>query len=79
MSELDLTPIRERFSHYRDHQAHAFAVRWSCCSAHGPADDVPALIEEVERLRDANANLIRNAEILAEEVLQAHLSSGDPS
>ena len=50
MSDLDLDAIREQFAHYREHQAHAFARQWSCCSAHGPADHVPALLAEVERL-----------------------------
>jgi hypothetical protein len=32
-------------------------------------EDVPALVAEVERLRAANAHLIRNAEILADEIV----------
>jgi hypothetical protein len=31
--------------------------------------DVPDLLSEVGRLREANANLIRNAEILADEIV----------
>lgn len=47
---LDLDAVRRSFADYRQHQGDSMARGWSCCSAHGPADRVPALLAEVERL-----------------------------
>jgi hypothetical protein len=47
---LDLDRVRDRYDLYRQHFMDTATRGWSCCSAHGPADDVPALVAEVERL-----------------------------
>lgn len=51
MTAPDLDAIRRRFADYRDHQLHAMARQWSCCSAHEVADKAPAMVAEIERLR----------------------------
>ncbi len=60
---VNLDAVRE------DLQRHAAGHRGSAadCIAH-----LPGLLAEVEELRAANANLIRNAAVLADEVLYAH-------
>jgi hypothetical protein len=46
---LDLIPVRE---HHEDYTAaHNHVGAFECCTAHPSADDVPALLAEVERLR----------------------------
>lgn len=62
MSDLNLDAVRAR-------HASAFLPRSSWSYALASAEDVPALVAEIERLREANANLIRNAEILADELV----------
>jgi hypothetical protein len=62
VSDLNLDAVRARY-------ASATLPRSSWSYASASADDVPALIAEIERLREANANLIRNAEILADELV----------
>lgn len=64
MTELDLDAIRAR--------AKRFDQAGQGSAAISSAADVPVLIAEIERLRSANANLIRNAEVLADEVVLAH-------
>lgn len=42
---IDITAIRERDARWREQHA---GQSWPCCSAHASADDVPALLAEVE-------------------------------
>lgn len=45
---LDLDAVRSRHAAYE--KSHAYDGSFACCSAHASADDVPALLAEVERL-----------------------------
>ena len=45
---VDLDPIRQRADRWREQHA---GQQWPCCSAHASAEDVPALIAEVEHWR----------------------------
>jgi hypothetical protein len=60
MTDLDLDGI---MASYRENRARAHAWR--------VIDQIPVLVTEVRRLRAANANLIKNAEILADELIDA--------
>ncbi len=57
-TSLDLDAVQRRFADYRDHQLHAMARQWSCCSAHGVADKAPALLGAVDTLASALAALL---------------------
>jgi hypothetical protein len=57
MGDLDLSFVRNQFAHYMAHQADLRKKDLLCCSAHGPADHVPALLSEVDRLRQREASL----------------------
>lgn len=46
---LDLDAIRARRDAYIESHSHPGA--FACCTAHASADDVPAILAEVERLR----------------------------
>lgn len=55
---VDLAAIRRRYTEtYREHQGHAWARGWPCCSAHGVADDVPSLIAALESAREERDRL----------------------
>ncbi|KIF66249.1 hypothetical protein HY68_36685 [Streptomyces sp. AcH 505] len=56
-----LTPEREQeirtaVAVYQDHPT----IGFSCCSAHAPADAVPALLAELDRIRASRAEMTRS-------------------
>ena len=53
---LDLAEAHRQFALYREHQGDAMARGWSCCSAHGPADRVPALLAAIDRVMAVEAS-----------------------
>lgn len=55
MSTVDLDAANAHYAAYR--QAHDHEHAFECCTAHTAADDVPALLAEVERLREENEGL----------------------
>lgn len=63
MSPGRLAEIRAELARYQGHTPVGFA----CCSAHGSADAVPALLAEVERLRDQRSDLFERIDSLASE------------
>jgi hypothetical protein len=80
---IDLDAIRERHARLdalADQDATSLkGTAWVSAvamAANVSAGDVPDLIAEVELLRAANANLIKNAEVLADEVLYVHTGGG---
>lgn len=52
---MDLDAIEQRANAYRTSHAHPFA--FACCTAHGSADDVPALVARVRELEEENQQL----------------------
>lgn len=58
-AELDLDAIKTRHAVYA--QRHDYPNAFACCSAHASADDVPALVAEVRRLREQIA--VRDARL----------------
>lgn len=79
ITDRNLADLRQEFADYRDHQLHAAARGWSCCSAHPLADQVPALLAEVERLRAviAAAHEVVPSRLGAGRQIGAHIARGD--
>lgn len=68
MSDVQLLDVRGRHGAYTASHNHVGA--FDCCSAHASADDVPALLAEVERLRDLNAELSETLDVRHDETQQ---------
>ena len=62
MTTLDLERVRLRRDIYRPHETDCWQRGSSCCTAHTSAEDVPALIVEVERLRECLNDLAYDCE-----------------
>lgn len=72
MADLNLDQIRREW--LRVCGSCDAGLTQSCVCGNGdPRHVIDALVEEVERLRDGNANLIKNAQVLADELIHANV------